>query len=172
MDPQNKHSIHTLDGRVTINIPAVALQRIFDFAFNGGIQLLEEEIGRIAVDGESFLLIFCGGSYMNRGLRRSVRARVNICHDPDIEIKCLFLADYDTAPRSAVASGAALSALRRPPVDDLLRGSAIGIQRARLASNDEDVATVDVDQWDKALFAEFLFSKVRLIHTYILLLSA
>lgn len=68
---------------------------------------------------------------MNKGLRQVAKARMAQCQklagETGIQITYLFLAgEIDRLPTTAVACGAALAALNVPPVERVMRGSALG----------------------------------------------
>lgn len=155
-------TLHTSDDRAEILITPVTIQNIFTDTFGPGLRLLEAEIQRVFKLGENFAIIFCGGSYVNKGLGRKARECLDKyrgeAQRKGLRFKYLFLADVDNAPTSAVACGAALSAVRIPPVDEVLRGSGIGIQVARrVAAWKTESGLV---QWDEEKHADFLLSKV------------
>lgn len=143
------------------------MMRVFTDVFDHGLDVVDQQINNILADEgpEDLVVIFCGGSYINKGLRLSAKERIAKHQEQfaplGYTLGCLFLADLDTASRTAVACGAAMAGISRPPVSELLDGVAIGMQPARRVTNVELLVNPEIDQYDEDVHAHFLYSKVN-----------
>lgn len=154
---------HTSDDTVQVILYPNVIQAIYKEVFKQGFRLFEREMRRIIEIGDDFAILFCGGSYANKGLRQAVKAKManlqEVAEENGVHIKYLFLAgDVDSLPTTAVACGAALSQMYIPSLDANLRGSAFGVQALRRTESTVDGTSMV--QWDKGRYADFLFSKV------------
>lgn len=159
------------EDRVEVFLFPSVLESIFREVFGEGLTLLDSEIEALIDGGHDFAVLFCGGSYVNRGLRHQAKQRIShyqtVAAEKGVTIKYEFLANADAYPTMAVACGAALSAMRVPPVNQLLRGSALGIQVLQRVDMEEVAQGYDhVLQWDKEVYADFLFSKVSRLSVF------
>lgn len=117
-----------------VTIRPDVIKQAFIRAFGAGLDVLKEEVTKILGLGRDFAVVLCGGSYCNPGLRKSVTEFMDEiklrAQERKLNVKYVFLADFDTHWSSAVSAGAAISVLRDLPAPaDVLAGSAIAIQK-------------------------------------------
>lgn len=159
--------LHTADDRCMVAISQEALSNAFDNAFSEALRpggLLDVEMRTLLDLGEDFAIVFCGGSFMSSVLRRRVEERLDdwnsIARNKGVVIRHCFLSNVDTAATTAVACGAALSAMRVPPLAKVMEGAAVGIQTLVKVKDQAVLAVDNVVQWDEEEYADFLFGVV------------
>ncbi|KAK8022754.1 hypothetical protein PG993_013521 [Apiospora rasikravindrae] len=122
-----------LDGDKTekIVIGGDVMKMALKAAFSPGLKLVKKEVRRAIGLGKDFAVIFCGGSYVNPGLWDQTKSMMETMRSEarqrGINMKWESLRD-EQYWECAVSAGAALSMMHLPEPDDVLRGSAIGLQ--------------------------------------------
>lgn len=159
--------LHTTDDECMVAISQEALSNAFDNAFSEALRpegLLDVEMRALLDLGEDFAVVFCGGSFMSSVFRRRVEERLHdwnsIAGKIGVVIRHCFLSNVDTAATTAVACGAALSAMRVPPLAKVMEGAAVGIQTLVKVKDQAVLAVDNVVQWDEEEYADFFFGEV------------
>ncbi|KAI0976440.1 hypothetical protein F4678DRAFT_225636 [Xylaria arbuscula] len=137
-----------------LTISPSQIRKAFNSAFEAGLKAVKAEIERLLKRGNSFAVVFCGGSYLNDGLRKTLKTYMDAyvartARAAGITAKYEFLGECDVSWSSAVSAGAALSLLGMPSPIEVIRGSALGIQRLEYIGKD----------WVGENEAEVLFSE-------------
>ncbi|KAK8109211.1 hypothetical protein PG984_015012 [Apiospora sp. TS-2023a] len=116
---------------VEVIIGGDQIKKAMKAAFSPGINLIKKEVKRVTELGKDFAVLFCGGSYVNKGLWAETNEMMKKIREEVAKqgnnVQWAFLRTEEHWS-SAVASGAALSMMNLPAPEDLLMDSAIGLQ--------------------------------------------
>ncbi|KAK8123389.1 hypothetical protein PG999_003307 [Apiospora kogelbergensis] len=134
-------------------IPGSALTQIYKEAVKPGLDLIEKEISRVIGLQKDFAVIFCGGSYVNKGLYSATVRLMKRMRRAASEAGIVANWGFQRSKgnwHSTVASGAALSMMHRPTPRSLLQQSAIGLQEVRIRADGK--RSIGVDKADVLYF--------------------
>ncbi|KAI0409187.1 hypothetical protein F4802DRAFT_593476 [Xylaria palmicola] len=142
-----------------------ALEEAFATAFNGGLKILGKQIKNAISHSQTFVIVFCGGSYLCKALRRAVDDLLaKIRNDNErVSFKHAYLAEFDKASSSAVSAGAALSLIHMPKAEDVLAVSVIGLH---VAGKDNLESALDIGDNEAAFLFGEGYGPVPYYHTY------
>jgi hypothetical protein len=145
--------LHTSDDRVTITLSKEALTNAFEDAFSTALSdggLFNTKIQALVDIQEDFAVVFCGSSYMSPILRSRVAGLISrwqtIAQDHGVTIRHCFLSNVDTAATTGIACGAALAVMRVPPLAQVMRSAAVGIQVLRRVKHQSELINDNVLQ--------------------------
>lgn len=104
LDYTDKDASITLRGkdpRTNIILTSHRVKAACAKAFSAGLQALKEAVRILLALGKDFVVIFCGGSYCNPGLRRTITAYMEkvqgSARREGSQVRFRFLANYDSS---------------------------------------------------------------------------
>lgn len=152
-------SFYGTDERYSVTLLPSQRQKFMRSAFRPSIDLLKQELPKIMdLLRQPLTVVFGGGSYRSLGLKAEVgkfmeEAAVTYKANYNVDVRHIFLKDFDKSWSSAVSVGTGLCMLNLPKPEKVLTGWSVALQR----QTTDDAGPRPT--WDGDRNADFLLTK-------------